>query len=170
MTDCVKPRARCRAFIGLGANLGDPVVQLTRGLEEVAALPGTRLVARSSLYRSAPVGVGPQPEFVNAVAEIETELEPRRLLESLLDIERRHGRVREVPNSPRTLDLDVLLYEDLVCHEHGLTIPHPRMHERAFVLRPLLEIAPDCMIPGLGPAAGFTAAVAGQAVEKIAAR
>lgn len=165
--DCVKPRPRCRAFIGLGANLGDPAAQLGRGIEELAALPGTRLLARSSWYRSAPVGVGPQPDYVNAVAEIETDLEPRRLLEALLEIERRHGRVREVPNSPRTLDLDVLLYEDLRCHEHGLTIPHPRMHERAFVLRPLLEIAPDCVIPGLGPAAHFTAAVAGQAVEKL---
>jgi 2-amino-4-hydroxy-6-hydroxymethyldihydropteridine diphosphokinase len=75
--------------------------------------------------------------------------------------------VREVPNSPRTLDLDVLMYEDLRCHEHGLTIPHPRMHERGFVLRPLLEIAPDCVIPGLGPAADFTEAVAGQAVERL---
>lgn len=167
MTDCVKPRARCRAFIGLGANLGDVVGQLSRGLEDLAALPGTRLVARSSWYRSAPVGVGPQPDYVNAVAEIETELEPRRLLEALLEIERRHGRVREVPNSPRTLDLDVLIYADLRCHEHGLTIPHPRLHERAFVLRPLLEIAPECVIPGLGPAADFTAAVAGQAVEKL---
>lgn len=165
--DCVKPRPRCRAFIGLGANLGDPAAQLGRGLEELAALPGTRLLARSSWYRSAPVGVGPQPDYVNAVAEIETDLEPRRLLEALLEIERRHGRVREVPNSPRTLDLDVLLYEDLRCHEHGLTIPHPRMHERAFVLRPLLEIAPRCVIPGLGPAADFNAAVAGQAVEKL---
>jgi 2-amino-4-hydroxy-6-hydroxymethyldihydropteridine diphosphokinase len=113
------------------------------------------------------VGVGPQPEFVNAVAEIETALAPRPLLEALLEIERRHGRVREKPDSPRTLDLDVLLYEDLVCHEHGLTIPHPRMHERGFVLRPLLEIAPGCVIPGRGAAAEYLAAVAGQAVEKL---
>ncbi|HEX6827859.1 MAG TPA: 2-amino-4-hydroxy-6-hydroxymethyldihydropteridine diphosphokinase [Burkholderiales bacterium] len=168
MTDGVRPRPRFRAFVGLGANLGDPVSQLRHALAELGALPGTRLVARSSLYRSAPVGVGPQPEFANAVAEIETELAPRQLLEALLEIERRHGRVRDVPNSPRTLDLDVLLYEDLVCHEHGLTIPHPRMHERGFVLHPLLEIAPGCVIPGRGPAAEFAAAVAGQAVEKIA--
>jgi 2-amino-4-hydroxy-6-hydroxymethyldihydropteridine diphosphokinase len=154
----------------MGANLGDPVAQLVRGLEELAALPDTRLLARSSWYRSAPVGVGPQPDYVNGVAEIETGLAPRRLLEALLEIERRHGRVREVPNSPRTLDLDVLMYEDLRCHEHGLTLPHPRMHQRAFVLLPLLEIAPECVIPGLGPAAAYTAAAAGQAVEKIAAK
>jgi 2-amino-4-hydroxy-6-hydroxymethyldihydropteridine diphosphokinase len=169
VSGCVKPRPRCRTYIGLGANLGDPAAQVERGLAELAALPATRLVARSSLYRSAPVGVGPQPEFVNAVAEIDTGLAPRALLEALLGLERRHGRVRERPASPRTLDLDVLLYEDLVCHEHGLTLPHPRMHERAFVLLPLLEIAPGCVIPGRGPAADFLAAVAGQAVEKLGA-
>ena len=164
---CVKPRPVCRAFVGLGANLGEPAAQLARALEELAALPETRLLARSSLYRSAAVGTGPQPDYVNAVAEVETGLGPRELLEALLAVERRHGRSREYPNAPRTLDLDVLMYEDLQCHEHGLTLPHPRMHERLFVLLPLLEVAPGCSIPGRGPAAGFLAATAGQAVRKL---
>ena len=141
------------AFIGLGSNLEDPRGQLLRAFAEIEVLPDTRLMARSSLYRSAPLGYPDQPEFVNAVAKIATALMPQALLQALLEIEHRHGRERIFRNAPRTLDMDVLLYDDKQLHEHGLTIPHPQMHLRAFVLQPLLEIAPDAGIPGIGRAA-----------------
>lgn len=138
------------AFVGLGSNLDDPQNQILRALRALDGLPGTRVLAQSSLYRSAPVGFLEQPDFINAVAQLETALAPRALLDALLELERERGRTREFRNAPRTLDLDILLYDDLRYHEHGLTIPHPQMHLRAFVLRPLLEIAPDCVIPGIG--------------------
>lgn len=138
------------AFVGLGSNLDDPQNQILRALRALDGLPGTRVLAQSSLYRSAPVGFLEQPDFINAVAQLETVLAPRALLDALLELERERGRTREFRNAPRTLDLDILLYDDLRYHEHGLTIPHPQMHLRAFVLRPLLEIAPDCVIPGIG--------------------
>ncbi|MDD5328564.1 MAG: 2-amino-4-hydroxy-6-hydroxymethyldihydropteridine diphosphokinase [Sulfuricella sp.] len=156
-----------RAFIGLGSNLADPDAQIHKAFAELGKLPRTRLLAQSSLYRSAPVGYADQPDFINAVAEIETGLEPHQLLEVLLDMEHRHGRVREFRNAPRILDLDILLYNDLACHEHGLTLPHPRMHERAFVLQPLHEIAPQCVIGGHGPVADCLEKCAGQRVERI---
>ena len=140
------------AFIGLGSNLEDPRSQLQRAFAELDGLPETRLVARSSLYRSAPMGYLDQPEFVNAVAKIETALTPQSLLQGLLRIEHQHGRERTFRNAPRTLDLDILLYGDVRLHEHGLTVPHPQMHLRPFVLQPLLEIAPDMGIPGIGKA------------------
>ena len=140
------------AFIGLGSNLSGPREQISRALLALDSLPHTSVLAQSSLYRSTPVGFLEQPDFINAVAKLETALSPRALLDALLDLERECGRTREFRNAPRTLDLDVLLYDDLRYHEHGLTIPHPQMHLRAFVLRPLLEIAPDCVIPGLGTA------------------
>ncbi len=140
------------AFVGLGSNLDNPQDQVLRALQALDGLPHTRVLARSSLYRSAPVGYLEQPDFINAVAKLETELSPRVLLDALLGLEHECGRTREFRNAPRILDLDVLLYDELRCHEHGLTIPHPQMHDRAFVLRPLLEIAPDCVIPGIGPA------------------
>lgn len=138
------------AYVALGSNLENPSRQLRSGLEALAALPGTRLTRVSSLYRSAPVGYADQPDFVNAVAAIETSLSPRELLDALLAIERRHGRVRDFPNAPRTLDLDIVAYGDRVVEEPGLAIPHPRMQERAFVVIPLAEIAPDALIPGRG--------------------
>ncbi len=138
------------AFVALGANLDDPPAQVAAALSEFAALPQTRLVKCSSLYRCTPVGYREQPDFINAVAQIETVLAPRALLDALLAIEHNHGRVRDFRNAPRTLDLDLLLYGDLQYHEHGLTLPHPRMHERAFVLVPLAEIAPAVRIPGHG--------------------
>jgi len=141
---------RVTAFIGLGSNLGDPAAQIRRAMQALAAMPETRLVRYSSLYRNPPAGYLDQPEFVNAVARIETRLAPRDLLEQLLAIERAHGRVRSVPNGPRTLDLDILLYGERTVREPGLTIPHPRMLERAFVLVPLAEIAPDAVVPGGG--------------------
>ena len=155
------------AFIGLGANLGDPREQVRAALEALGGIPATRLLKRSSLYRTAPVGHAAQPDFVNAVALVETALAPRALLEALLDIERRFGRTRSFANAPRTLDLDLLLYDAQRVREPGLEVPHPRMHERAFVLRPLAEIAPDTEIPGRGTLAPLLAAVAGQAAEKL---
>ena len=119
----------------------------------MAALSGTRLVRQSSLYRNPPEGGADQPEYFNAVAQIETGAGPRELLDRLLEIERAHGRARDYPNAPRTLDLDIALYGERVVREAGLTIPHPRMLERAFVLVPLAEIAPDAMVPGQGRAA-----------------
>ncbi len=159
--------ARHTAFIGLGSNLADPVTQVTRALEALDRLPQTRLLKRSSLYRSAPVGYLEQPDFINAVAQIETALAPHALLDALLALEQACGRTREFKDAPRTLDLDVLLYDDLQYHAHGLTLPHPQMHRRAFVLRPLLEIAPGCIIPGMGAAAEALSACAGQELERL---
>lgn len=160
-------RSQHIAFIGLGSNLADPVAQVVQALAALDGLPQTRLLKRSSLYRSAPVGYLDQPDFINAVAQVETELAPRALLDALLALELECGRTREFQNAPRTLDLDVLLYDDLVHHEHGLTVPHPQMHRRAFVLQPLLEIAPDRIIPGVGAAAAAMAACAGQQLERL---
>ena len=154
-------------FIGLGSNLADPLAQVSSALDALGGLPQTRLLQHSSLYRSAPVGYLEQPDFINAVAQLETELSPRALLDALLALEHQHGRTREFCNAPRTLDLDVLLYDDLQHHEHGLTIPHPQMHLRAFVLEPLLEIAPDCVIPGIGTAANAAKACNDQQLEKL---
>ena len=156
------------AFIGLGSNLEDPRSQLQRAFAELDRLPDTRLVARSSLYRSAPLGYPDQPEFVNAVAEIATALTPQTLLQALLQIEHRHGRERTFRNAPRTLDLDMLLYDDTQLHEHGLTIPHPQMHLRAFVLQPLLEIAPDAGIPRTRRARQALQNCTNQMLEKLA--
>jgi 2-amino-4-hydroxy-6-hydroxymethyldihydropteridine diphosphokinase len=155
-------------FIGLGSNLGEPGEQLRLALRDIDALPGTRLLARSALYCSAPVGYLDQPDFVNAVAKIATTLTPQALLSALLHIERRHGRERTFHNAPRTLDLDVLLYDDLLLHEQGLTIPHPQMHLRAFVLQPLLEIAPDCAIPAIGLAQLAMQGCLDQVLERMA--
>ncbi|MBI3901345.1 MAG: 2-amino-4-hydroxy-6-hydroxymethyldihydropteridine diphosphokinase [Nitrosomonadales bacterium] len=154
-------------YIGLGSNLSDPRAQVLGAMQALGGLPGTRVTARSALYRSAPVGYLEQPDFINAVAQLETGLAPRALLDALLVLELEHGRTREFPNAPRTLDLDVLLYGDMRHHEHGLTLPHPQMHRRAFVLMPLLEIAPDCMIPGVGSAAEALRQCAGQQLERV---
>jgi 2-amino-4-hydroxy-6-hydroxymethyldihydropteridine diphosphokinase len=138
------------AFVGLGANLGEPASQVQQAFIELDAIPHTRVVRTSSLYRSEPVGYAEQPRFVNAVAQVETGLPAERLLAELQAIEARHGRSRSFANAPRTLDLDLLLFADAVLDVPGLKIPHPRMHERAFVLAPLLEIAPQSRIPGRG--------------------
>src|SRR5512143_2201790 len=155
------------AFVGLGSNLADPVAQVLHALDALDNLPQTHVVRRSSLYRSAPVGYLEQPDFINAVAQLETEMAPRALLEALLALEHECGRTRDFANAPRTLDLDVLLYDNLQHHEHGLTIPHPQMHLRAFVLQPLLEIAPDCVIPGVGAAADAALRCEGQTLERM---
>lgn len=139
------------AWIGLGSNLDDPPRQLRSALAALAELPRTRLLRHSRLYCSAPWGITDQPAFVNAVAELATSLAPHELLDALLAIERRQGRRRDGSRwAARTLDLDLLVCADLCIHEPGLTVPHPRMGERAFVLVPLAELDAHLVIPGLG--------------------
>ena len=135
-----------RAAIALGSNLDDPEAHVNRGFDDNAALPQTKLLARSKLYRTKPVGYADQPDFVNACALVETNLKPRALLDELLAIERRHGRVRTIPNGPRTLDLDIVVYGEEKIDEPGLQIPHPRAHERDFVLRPLSDVWPEARV------------------------
>jgi 2-amino-4-hydroxy-6-hydroxymethyldihydropteridine diphosphokinase len=155
------------AYVGLGANLGEPEEQVQRALRELDAVPATWVVKASSLYRSAPVGYAAQPEFVNAVAQLETGLGAAGLLAELQAIEARHGRARSFANAPRTLDLDLLLFGESSLATADLVIPHPRMHERAFVLRPLLEIAPQALIPGRGAARALLERCRDQRVERI---
>lgn len=149
------------AFIGLGGNVGDAAATLRSALDQLDTLPHTRLLAASRLYRTAPVGGIEQADFVNAVAQVETTLSAEDLLRALFAIERAHGRDRSIERrwGPRTLDLDLLLYGDDVIHVDGLTVPHPRIAERAFVLVPLVEIAPDAPIPGHGNAREVLAAL-----------
>lgn len=156
-----------RAYIALGSNLRDPVAEVTRAFTELDALPGTRLIRRSSLYRTAPVGYDNQPDFINAVAEVETSLTPLELLHAILQLENQHGRERPFPNAPRVLDLDLLLYDDVAMHTADLTLPHPRMHERGFVLLPLADIAPELEISGHGQVAGLAQCCADQGVALL---
>lgn len=140
-----------RAYVGLGSNLGEPRTQVRQALAELGELPGTRVAACSALYRSRPMGPADQPDYVNAVAALDTELAPARLLHELQALERRHGRTRGgVRWGPRTLDLDLLVYDELRMNTAELTIPHPGVAERSFVLYPLRELAPELVIPGLG--------------------
>ena len=141
------------AFVGIGSNLGEPEAQIAAALEQLADEEGIALVAVSSLRETEPVGYLDQPNFLNGVAQLDTELQPRELLERLLAIESRLGRVRgEGPRfGPRTIDLDLLVYGDEIVDEPGLTVPHPRLAERLFALEPLAELAPGLAIPGLGP-------------------
>jgi 2-amino-4-hydroxy-6-hydroxymethyldihydropteridine diphosphokinase len=141
-----------RAYVGLGANLGDREATIRAA---VAALPG--VLAVSSLRETEPVGVTDQPRFLNGVAALETELSARDLLDTLLALERRLGRERRERWGPRTIDLDLLLFGEEAIDEPGLTVPHPRLHERRFALEPLAEIAPDALIPGRGRVANLLA-------------
>ena len=154
------------AYVALGANLDDPVAQVRAAFEALRHLPQSRLTRTSSLYRTAPVGVHGQPDFINAVAQLETGLAPEELLDALLDLEARFGRVRRDRNGPRTLDLDLLLYNDIELDLPRLTLPHPRLHLRAFVLHPLAEIAPGLVIPGRGSVAAWLPAVANQGIVR----
>ncbi len=140
------------AFVGLGGNVGDAATTLRQAAAELDALPGSRLLRLSSLYRTAAWGLTDQPDFINAAAAVRTTLAPQALLDALLRIECRHGRDRgrEQRWGPRTLDLDLLLHGQRRMQESGLRLPHPHLHERAFVLVPLAEIAPDARIPGVG--------------------
>ena len=146
------PAARATAYVGVGSNLADPRAQVERALQHLARLPHSRLLRSSRLYRSAPWGVLDQPDFVNAAAAIETGLAPQALMQALLAIERDAGRDRSGDRwGPRILDLDLLLHGALALAEPGLQLPHPHLHERAFVLLPLAEIAPHLDVPGRGP-------------------
>lgn len=156
------------AYIGLGANLGDAAAQVRNAFEELGRMPHSRVLRRSSLYRSAPIGHADQPDFINAAAQLETGLPAERLLAELRGIEDHHGRTRSFSNAPRTLDLDLLLYGRQTMNGAGLTLPHPRMHERAFVLMPLAEIAPNLAVPGRGPIRQLLQACGSQDVERIA--
>ena len=140
-----------RAYVGLGANLGDRERTLRAAVDALAAEDGVEVVSVSTLRETEPVGVGQQPLYLNGAAELETTLTARRLLDRLLAVEQRFGRIR-VPGEqgPRTLDLDLLLYGDEVIDEPGLTVPHPRLHERRFVLEPLAELAPGLVVAGRG--------------------
>jgi 2-amino-4-hydroxy-6-hydroxymethyldihydropteridine diphosphokinase len=142
----VTPAAGERVFVGLGANLGDAATTVRAAFEALDAVPGTRCVVRSSLYRSAPIDAQ-GADYINAVAQLQTRLSPAALLKELQAIEDRFGRERPYRNAPRTLDLDLLLYGDRRIVTPLLTVPHPRMNERAFVLAPLAEIAPDLALP-----------------------
>ena len=141
-----------RAYVGLGANLGDRSAMLRAALEQLDAEPGVRLVAVSAIRETQPVGYLDQPQFLNAAAAIDTDLPPRELLDRLLGIERRLGRTREGPRfGPRTIDLDLLLYGEERVDEPGLAVPHPRLHERLFVLEPLSDLDATLIVPGKGP-------------------
>jgi 2-amino-4-hydroxy-6-hydroxymethyldihydropteridine diphosphokinase len=158
------------AIVGLGSNLAHPRRQLARALRALARVHGVLAIAASPNYASAPVGCEiPQPDYVNAVARVRTTLRPRALLRALHGIERRQRRRRaDEPrrNAPRTLDLDLLLYGRRRMQLPGLAVPHPRMHERAFVLRPLVELDPTATIPGRGLARRDLAAIRGQRVAR----
>ncbi|MET0580416.1 MAG: 2-amino-4-hydroxy-6-hydroxymethyldihydropteridine diphosphokinase [Pseudoxanthomonas sp.] len=157
------------AFVGLGGNLGDAAATLRAAIDALAGLPLTRLLRASGLYRTPAWGLERQPDFVNGVAMLETQLDAHALLEALLAVERDFGRRREEgPRwGPRTLDLDLLLYGDAVIAEPGLQVPHPHLHERAFALVPLLQIAPDILIPGQGRARDALSNLDSAAIESL---
>ncbi len=156
------------AYIGLGSNLTDPSAQVQSGIAALAQLARTHIEACSSFYRTAPVGLRQQPDFINAVCRVRTRLAPMALMQNLLEIERLHGRVREGDKGgPRTLDLDLLLYGSEAIQSAELTVPHPRLHERAFVLYPLYELEPDLVIPGHGSVRELLAGCVGQQIQRL---
>lgn len=166
--DDLTPEASVRVVIGLGANLGEPRRMLETVIEELRKLPQTEFLAASPFYRTAPVESS-GPDYVNAVVVCSTLLAPEAFLDQLQHLENVHGRVRPagVVNAPRTLDLDVLLWGEAQIHTPRLVVPHPRMHLRAFVLRPLLDVLPDCTIPGLGRADAWLSKITDQRIEPI---
>lgn len=157
------------ALVGLGGNPGDAAATLRHAFQDLDTLPKTRLLRASRLYRSRAWGRTDQPDFVNAVAMLQTSLDARELLDALLEIEHHAGRERHADErwGPRTLDLDLLVYGDAVIDEPGLHVPHPHLHERSFALVPLVEIAPDAMIPGIGSARAALAALEPSDIEAI---
>lgn len=157
-----------RAYIGLGSNLDNPKRHVLTAIDQLGRLPYTQMLARSSLYRSDPMGPPDQPEYINAVAEIETLLTPRALLDELLRVEIAHGRTRSATRwGPRTLDLDLLLYGDRTIAEARLTVPHPGIAERAFVLFPLAQLAPNLIIPGKGSLSMLLSACSPAGLQKL---
>ena len=155
------------AYIGIGSNQGDARAHVLQAFVELARLPDTRLEGRSALYRSAPLDAPGQADYANAAAGVDTDLSAAQLLAALQDIELRHGRERPHANAPRTLDLDLLLYGDTAFQSAMLTLPHPRMHLRAFVLLPLLELDPRLEVPGRGAARELLARCKGQRVARM---
>ena len=156
------------AYVALGANLGEAETTVRAAIAALGRLPGTQLVAASSLYRTAPLEVPePQPDYINAVARLATTLTPHALLDELLALQARFGRVRPYRWAPRALDLDLLLYGDVVLDTPRLTLPHPRLHRRAFVLEPLLELDSFLEAPGLGPLSAWRARLSDQDVERL---
>jgi 2-amino-4-hydroxy-6-hydroxymethyldihydropteridine diphosphokinase len=144
-----------QVFVALGSNLANPISQVESAFAALDNLPNTRVLKKSSLYKTAPIGYAAEqltqiPDFINAIAELETDLTPIELLDALLEIENKAGRERPFPNAPRVLDCDLLLYENVSMETIKLTLPHPRMHERGFVLLPLFEIAPQLSLPNHG--------------------
>ena len=156
-----------RAFVGLGSNLDDPAAQLRRAFAALEAIEGVHAVRRSRLYRTPPWGRVDQPDFVNAVAELDTTLSPHALLLELQGLEARFGRARREHWGPRVLDLDLLLHGDGEIRDAGLQLPHPRLHERAFVLVPLADLAPDLHVPGRGSVSALLAGVDRAGVEAL---
>jgi len=148
-----------RGFVGVGSNVGDRAGTIRRAAELIGAHPEIELVASSGIRETEPWGPVEQPPFLNGVVAVETSLGPRELLDVLLELERRLGRVRGVRWGPRTIDLDLLLYDDAVVDEPGLTVPHPRLHERRFVLEPLAELDPGRVVPGRGTVADLLGAL-----------
>jgi 2-amino-4-hydroxy-6-hydroxymethyldihydropteridine diphosphokinase len=157
-----------KAFVALGSNLNEPASQVIRACQAIDKLPKTKLVKQSSLYQSDPVGYTDQPDFINAAVEISTQLPPEKLLEALLSIEKNAGRERPFANAPRVLDCDLLLYDDLILNTKNLTLPHPRMHERGFVLLPLAEIAPELLLPDGSNVVKLALAHKNQGIKKLA--
>lgn len=154
-------------FVGLGSNLDAPQQQVTRALDELAVMDATGILDQSSLYKSSPVGPQDQDDYVNAVAKLETELQAEALLDALQDIENRHGRRRLRHWGPRTLDLDILSYGDSIIATERLTVPHPEIPNRTFVLKPWAEIAPDWVIPGFGRVTELLVACSQAMPEKL---
>ena len=155
-------------YIGIGSNLDGPLEQVRRARNALAELPNTRFVGISPLYRNPAIGPGDQPDYVNAVAAIETRLEPHALMDALQAIEADQGRRRgAVRWQARSVDLDLLVYGDRTIHDQRLTVPHPHIHQRAFVLKPLLYLAPDLEVPGLGPVAGLLRAAPDGQLRRI---
>jgi len=164
MTQAITSR---KAVLALGANLGEPIQALRGAVAALAATAGIRVIACSHAYRTDPVGGPQQPAYVNAVLIVQTNLAPVELLDLAQAIEQDWGRVRDVRWGPRTLDIDLISIDDLVMAEDRLTLPHPRAHERAFVLMPWLEIDPEACLPGIGPIAELVAGMDGSGVERM---
>ncbi len=159
------------AYVALGSNLSDPRRQVERAFEALASLPDARLIARSGLWRSAPLGPQDQPPFVNAAAGLVTTLEPRAFLAALQAVERRLGKTGPAVRwGPRTIDLDLVAFADVRVAEDGLTLPHPGLHQRNFVLYPLSEIAAELLVPGLARVSRLREGVAAAGIERLAAR
>lgn len=155
------------AYIGIGSNLENPLAQVKQALLELDTLPESHSTKISPLYRTAPLGPADQPDYINAVAALNTQLTPVVLLKHLQMIEQAHQRVRKIHWGPRTLDLDLLLYDQLQQHDPQLTLPHPRMHERIFVLQPLYDIAPELTIPEHGNIEGLLKSCPRLGIERI---